>query len=62
MKTAERQSDLFAQFFPVTCWGRISPGLVLGIIKARCEEEFSEDKVLEKAEQMKGIKLPEAES
>lgn len=44
----------------MTCWGRISPGLVLGIIKARYKAEFSE--VLEQAEQMKGIKLPEAES
>lgn len=35
MKIAEKLSDLFAQLFPLACWGRISPGLVLGIIKAR---------------------------
>jgi len=35
MKAVEKQSDLFAQLFPVACWGGISPGLVFGMIKAR---------------------------
>lgn len=35
MKAAEKQCDLFAHFFPVACWGGISPGLVFGIIQAR---------------------------
>lgn len=59
IKTAEKRSGLFAQFFSTGMLGRDEawPGLWDDKGKAA----FSEGETLEQAEQMKGIKLPEAD-